>query len=146
MVLILIIFDEIYKVVIICFDQCICVGGMVEIVGFDLLLNLCCCEILEMIIIDFYFEGGDISQVIFWIGLCLVILDGILIVGVICYCNLFFNIGYGILGWIMVCGLGCYLVDLMVKKCLQISIEGLDIFCYSNFLENVKNVYLVLVY
>lgn len=35
-VLVFIIFDEIYKIVIICFDNCICVGGMVEIVGFNI--------------------------------------------------------------------------------------------------------------
>lgn len=35
-VLVLMIFDEIYKIVIMCFDKCICVGGMVEIVGFNI--------------------------------------------------------------------------------------------------------------
>lgn len=113
MVLILIIFDESYKVVVICFDDCICVGGMVEVVGFDLLLLQCCCEILELVVRDFYLKGGDLLCVQFWIGLCLVMLDGMLVIGVMLFCNLYFNIGYGMLGWIMVCGLGCYFVDLM---------------------------------
>lgn len=131
MVFIFIILDESYKVVVICFDDCICVGGMVEVGGFDLFLLLCCCVIFEKVVCDLYLEGGDLSCVEFWIGLCLVMFDGILVIGVMFYCNLFFNIGYGIFGWMMVCGFGCYFVDLMSVCQLQISIEGLDIFCYG---------------
>lgn len=48
-------------------------------------------------------------------GLCLMILDFMLIIGVICFKNLFLNIGYGILGWIMVCGLGKFISDLVMN-------------------------------
>lgn len=130
-VLVLIIFDEIYKIVIICFDQCIWVGGMVEIVGFNKVLLQQCCEILEMVVCDLFLCGGYVEQVIFWMGLWLMMLDGMLVVGCIVYKNLWFNIGYGMFGWIMVCGFGQFISDLIFGCMLVIFYDDLVVVCYS---------------
>lgn len=60
-VLVFIIFDEIYKIVVICFDDCICVGGMVEIVGYDMVLKVKCCVMLELVVNDLFFGVGDMK-------------------------------------------------------------------------------------
>lgn len=79
---------------------------MVEIVGFDKKLCVVCCEMLEMCVNDLFLGGGDMLKVMFWMGLCLMMLDGMLIVGCMLVLNLFLNIGYGMFGWMMLCGLG----------------------------------------
>lgn len=58
------------------------------------------------------------------------IFDGILIIGVIFYINFYINIGYGILGWIMVCGFVSILVDVFIYGESLFSCLGLDLFCY----------------
>lgn len=135
LVLVLMVMDEIYKVVIIWFGDCIWVGGLVEIVGYDLMLNDRCCVMLMKFVIELFGGVGDFVKVIFWIGLCLMILDGMFIVGVMLIFNLFLNIGYGMLGWIMLVGLGCLLLDLILGCGLDIEFEDLGYVCY---LKGVK--------
>lgn len=51
--------DEIYKVVLICFFDWICVVGMVELVGFDLVILEVCKVMIEMVVCDLFLYGGD---------------------------------------------------------------------------------------
>lgn len=103
--------DEYYKVVIICMGNYICVVGMVEIGSWDMWVILCDCVIVLKLLKNFYLQGVDLVKVEYWVGLCFMILDGVLFIGVICYVNLWFNVGYGFNGWIMVCGFLVIIVD-----------------------------------
>lgn len=125
-----IILDEIYKVVVMCFDDCICVGGMVQIVGYDKCFDLGKCKMLEFVVNDLFLGVGDVLCVLFWIGLCLMMLDGMFIVGQMFVCGLWFNMGYGMLGWIMVCGLGKLLLDLVFGCLFVICLDDLLVYCY----------------
>lgn len=58
-------------------------------------------------------------------------LDGMLVVGCICFKNLWLNIGYGMFGWMMVCGFGQLLSDLFFGCTLVILYEDLSVVCYS---------------
>jgi D-amino-acid dehydrogenase len=126
------ILDETYKVAITRFDSRIRVGGMAEIAGHDLTLNLRRRETLEMIAGDLFPRGGDLRQADFWAGLRPTTPDGTPIVGATRYRNLFLNTGHGTLGWTMACGSGRLLADLMGSRRPQISPDGLDISRYDS--------------
>ncbi len=126
------ILDETYKVAITRFDQRIRVGGMAEVMGFDLSLPPRRRKTLEKVVNDLYPQGGDLSRAEFWTGLRPATPDGTPVVGGTRYGNLFLNTGHGTLGWTMACGSGRYLADVMASRTPQISGEGLDISRYHS--------------
>ncbi len=125
------ILDETYKIAITRFDDRIRVGGMAEVMGYDLSLDPRRKETLEFVTKDLYPEGGDMSNVEFWTGLRPATPDGTPILGGTKIKNLFLNIGHGTLGWTMAAGCGRYLSDLMAGDTPEISTEGLDISRYE---------------
>lgn len=125
------ILDETYKIAITRFDDRIRVGGMAEVMGYDLSLDPRRKETLEFVTNDLYPEGGDMSDVEFWTGLRPATPDGTPILGRTKLDNLFLNIGHGTLGWTMAAGCGRYLSDLMAGDTPEISTEGLDISRYE---------------
>ena len=126
------ILDETYKVAITRFDQRIRVGGMAEVMGFDLSLPPRRRRTLEKVVNDLYPQGGDLARAEFWTGLRPATPDGTPVVGTTRYGNLFLNTGHGTLGWTMACGSGRYLADVMAARTPQISGEGLDISRYHS--------------
>ena len=126
------ILDETYKVAITRFDQRIRVGGMAEVMGFDLSLPPRRRGTLEKVVNDLYPQGGDLSRAEFWTGLRPATPDGTPVVGATRYGNLFLNTGHGTLGWTMACGSGRYLADVIAARTPQISGEGLDISRYRS--------------
>ena len=126
------ILDETYKVAITRFDQRIRVGGMAEVMGFDLSLPPRRRRTLEKVVNDLYPQGGDLARAEFWTGLRPATPDGTPVVGATRYGNLFLNTGHGTLGWTMACGSGRYLADVMASRAPQISGEGLDISRYHS--------------
>lgn len=125
------ILDETYKIAITRFDERIRVGGMAEVMGYDLSLDPRRRETLEFVTKDLYPEGGDIPEGIFWTGLRPATPDGTPILGRAKYDNLFLNIGHGTLGWTMAAGCGRYVSDLIAGETPEISTEGLDITRYK---------------
>lgn len=122
--------DETYKVAITRFDQRIRVGGMAEIIGYDLRLNLKRRRTLEKVVNSLYPEAGVSGQAEFWAGLRPATPDSTPILGKTAYRNLFLNTGHGTLGWTMACGSAHYLADLIANKRPAISTAGLDISRY----------------
>ena len=118
--------DETYKIAITRFDQRIRVGGMAELSGFNLGLNLDRRATLEMVTHDL-FPGGDLKQAAFWTGLRPMTPDSTPIIGATQYPNLFINTGHGTLGWTMACGSGKLISDLMMGRNTEISTEGLSL-------------------
>ena len=116
--------DETYKIAITRFDQRIRVGGMAELAGFDLRLNLRRRATLEMVVSDL-FPGGDLAQAEFWTGLRPMTPDGTPIIGGTRIPNLFVNTGHGTLGWTMAAGSAQLLADLMTGRRPAIRTEGL---------------------
>ncbi len=122
--------DETYKVAVTRFDQRIRVGGMAELCGFDLSLNLKRRATLEKVVSEL-FPGGDLKQASFWTGLRPMTPDSTPIVGATSLPNLFLNTGHGTLGWTMACGSGKLIADLMTGQRPEISTEGLAISRYQ---------------
>ena len=125
------ILDETYKVAITRLDDRIRVGGMAEIAGHDLSLNLRRRETLEMVTTSLYPQGCDPVRGEFWTGLRPATPDGTPIIGATRFANLFLNTGHGTLGWTMACGSGRLLADLMARRRPQINPNGLDITRYG---------------
>lgn len=119
--------DETYKVAITRFDQRIRVGGMAEVVGYDLSLNPRRRKTLEKVVRSLYPDGGDLPNAEFWTGLRPATPDGPPVIGGTRWRNLFLNTGHGTLGWTMAAGSARYLSDLMTGRTPQIDSEGLDI-------------------
>lgn len=124
--------DETYKIAVTRFDQRIRVGGMAEVVGFNLDIVRRRCETLKMVVQDLYGGGGDISKATFWTGLRPMTPDGTPIVGPTAYSNLFLNTGHGTLGWTMACGSGQLLADIMSGDKPAIRADDLAVSRYLN--------------
>ncbi|KER04680.1 D-amino acid dehydrogenase small subunit [Photorhabdus temperata subsp. temperata Meg1] len=124
--------DETYKIAITRFDNRIRVGGMAEVVGFNLNVLKARCETLKMVVQDLYPGGGDIAQANFWTGLRPMTPDGTPIVGPTDYNNLYLNTGHGTLGWTMACGSSQLLADLISGKKTSIASDDLSVFRYVN--------------
>lgn len=122
--------DETYKIAITRFDDRIRIGGMAELVGFDLSLPAARRETLEMVATDLFPGGGALSQGQFWTGLRPMTPDSTPIVGASEYRNLFINTGHGTLGWTMACGSGQLIADLVTGYRPAIRTEGLDLSRY----------------
>ncbi|AFH92053.1 MULTISPECIES: D-amino acid dehydrogenase [Providencia] len=122
--------DETYKIAVTRFDDRIRVGGMAEVVGFNLDVLKKRCETLKMVVQDLYQGGGDISQATFWTGLRPMTPDGTPIVGPTAYSNLYLNTGHGTLGWTMACGSGKLLADLISGNKPDIASDDLSVFRY----------------
>ncbi len=123
--------DETYKIAITRFDDRIRVGGMAEIVGFDLSKPTKRRATLEMVTNDLFPGSGALEQAQFWTGLRPMTPDSTPIVGATEYRNLFTNTGHGTLGWTMACGSGQLIADLVTGYRPAIRIEGLDFSRYN---------------
>lgn len=108
--------DETYKIALTRFDDRLRVGGMAELVGFDLRLDPRRRRTLEMVAGDLFPGAADLSRANFWTGLRPMTPDGTPIVGGTRYSNLFVNTGHGTLGWTMACGSGRLLADLITGR------------------------------
>ncbi|GAB1438439.1 D-amino acid dehydrogenase [Providencia sp.] len=124
------ILDETYKIAVTRFDERIRVGGMAEVVGFNLNILKKRCETLKMVVQDLYQGGGDIEKAQFWTGLRPMTPDGTPIVGPTAYNNLYLNTGHGTLGWTMACGSGKLLADLISGNTPEIASDDLSVFRY----------------
>ncbi|MDR0218588.1 MAG: D-amino acid dehydrogenase [Enterobacteriaceae bacterium] len=122
--------DETYKIAITRFDDRIRVGGMAEVVGFNLDVRKTRCETLKMVVDDLYHKGGNIAEASFWSGLRPMTPDGTPIVGATKYPNLYLNTGHGTLGWTMACGSGKLLSDLISGKTPEIAADDLSVSRY----------------
>lgn len=125
------IMDETYKVAITRFDDRIRLGGMAELVGFDLSLNPRRRGTLEMVFGDLFPQGGDVRAADFWTGLRPMTPDGTPIIGATGYDNLWLNTGHGTLGWTMSCGSAQVLADLLAGRPTQIAADDLGLSRYG---------------
>ena len=125
--------DETYKVAITRFNTRIRVGGMAELAGFDLSLNLRRRETLEMVLNGLFPNGGDTSKGQFWTGLRPMTPDGTPIIGQASelYNNVWLNTGHGTLGWTMACGSAQVLADLLAGQKPAIQSDDLALSRYN---------------
>ena len=126
------ILDETYKVAVTRFDDRIRVGGMANLVGYDLELHDSRRETLEYVVTDLFPKGGDVNEATFWTGLRPMTPDGTPIVGPTPVKGLWLNTGHGTLGWTMSCGSGKLLADLMSNKTAAIAADDLGVSRYGN--------------
>ncbi len=119
--------DESYKVAITRLGERIRVGGMAEIVGYDLSLKANRKETLVMVANQLYPQAADYEQTELWSGLRPATPDSTPIVGAASYENLWLNTGHGTLGWTMACGSGQLLADLITDKAADIQTDDLSL-------------------
>lgn len=123
--------DETYKIALTRLGNRIRVGGMAELGGFDLRLNLRRRATLEKVTREL-FPGGDFAHAEFWTGLRPMTPDSTPLVGPTPIENLFLNAGHGTLGWNMSCGSAQLLADQMMGVPTAIRTNGLDISRYDS--------------
>lgn len=117
--------DETYKIAITRFDHRIRVGGMAEIMGYDLSLNPKRHDTLAMVAEQLFPRGADYRATQLWAGLRPATPDGTPLIGRSAVKNVFLNTGHGTLGWTMACGSGQLLADIISGQPSAISLEGL---------------------
>jgi len=122
--------DETYKIAITRFDDRIRVGGMAELVGYNLNLPIKRRETLEMVTNDVFPGSGALQQATFWTGLRPMTPDSTPIVSHSGVGNVFINTGHGTLGWTMACGSGQLMADLVTGNRPAIRTEGFDLSRY----------------
>lgn len=125
------ILDETYKVAVTRFNDRIRVGGMANLVGYDMDLHDSRRETLEHVVTDLFPHGGDVRQASFWTGLRPMTPDGTPIVGPTAIPGLWLNTGHGTLGWTMSCGSGQLLADLISSKTPAIAADDLGVRRYG---------------
>lgn len=124
------ILDETYKTAVTRFDQRIRVGGMAELVGFNLSLSRRREATLKMIVENLFPGAADLSHAQAWSGLRPMTPDGTPIVGHTQFNNLYLNTGHGTLGWTMACGSGRLLADLLSARQPDIAYQDLALSRY----------------
>lgn len=122
--------DEFLKMVIICMGDVVWVVGIVELGDDCLQLCVVCLYILCQVMCDWFLLVGDFDDVQFWVGCCFMMFDGLFLLGFMLVCNLFLNLGYGLIGWVMLLGFGCVVVDFIMGILLVIDFDGLILVCY----------------
>lgn len=122
--------DESYKVAVTRFDERIRVGGMAEIVGYDMRLNPRRQATLEMVVDDLFPGGRKPGQVEFWTGLRPKTPDSTPIIGDTPIKGLYLNTGHGTLGWTMACGSGRLLADIISGRAPDIRCKDLSVYRY----------------
>lgn len=126
------ILDEHYKVAITRFEQRVRVGGMAEIMGYDVSLNERRKETLALVANQLYPNAAKYNQAEFWSGLRPATPDSTPIVGASPYANLWLNTGHGTLGWTMACGSGRVLADLISAVEPEIKTQDLSLNRYCS--------------
>ena len=123
--------DETYKVAITRFNERIRVGGMAELSGYQLRLNLKRRETLELVVQDLFPHGGDVRQATFWSGLRPMTPDSTPIIGASAWENLTLNTGHGTLGWTMSLGSGKLAADMVSQTPTEIRSDDLGLCRYG---------------
>jgi Glycine/D-amino acid oxidases (deaminating) len=122
--------DETYKVAVTRFNDRIRVGGMAEIVGYDLTLNPARQATLELVLDDLFPGARHEGDLSFWTGLRPKTPDSTPIIGATPIKHLFTNTGHGTLGWTMSCGSGRLLADIISGHTPDIRYSDLSVFRY----------------
>ncbi len=122
--------DESYKVALTRFDDRIRVGGMAEVVGYDLRLDPRRQATLEMVVDDVFPGARQPGQLEFWAGLRPKTPDSTPIIGATPIKGLYLNTGHGTLGWTMSCGSGRLLADIISGRTPDIQHQDLSVYRY----------------
>jgi D-amino-acid dehydrogenase len=122
--------DETYKIALTRLGDRIRVGGMAELSGFDLRLDLRRRATLEIVTREL-FPGGDLPQAQFWTGLRPMTPDSTPVIGATRWDGLFLNTGHGTLGWTMACGSARVVADLVTDRRADIRTDDLSLQRYG---------------
>lgn len=124
--------DETLKIAVTRFDDRIRIGGMAQVVGYDLRLDPSKRATLEYCLSGLFPDAGDVSRATFWTGLRPMTPDSTPVVGATPTRGLWLNTGHGTLGWTMACGSGQLISDLISNKPAAIRSDDLSIARYRD--------------
>jgi D-amino-acid dehydrogenase len=124
--------DETLKIAVTRFNDRIRVGGMAQVVGYDLRLDPSKRATLEYCLEGLFPGAGDIGAAKFWTGLRPMTPDSTPVVGATPVRGLWLSTGHGTLGWTMACGSGQLIADLVSGKPGAIRSDDLSIARYRD--------------
>lgn len=102
-------------------------AGTAEFVGYDTTMNEARARFIRDKALELFPGCADPDAAEYWAGLRPSTPDGVPVIGVTPYANLYLNTGHGTLGWTMACGAGQVVADVVSGVTLAISLDGLGI-------------------
>ena len=103
------------------------VAGKAEVLGYDTAINERRAQGMLDAAMNRFPGSGDPSKATFWTGLRPMTPDGMPVLGLTHYDNLFLNTGHGTYGWTMACGSAKILADIISSKQPEIDIEAFSL-------------------
>jgi D-amino-acid dehydrogenase len=123
--------DETFKVAITRMGNRLRIAGTAEVGTAGMKLRDGALRTLIKVAGDWFPRAAAYARAQFWVGARPMLPDGPPVLGVSPIANLYLNTGHGSTGWVMACGSGKVLADLLSGAQPEIDLEGLTIDRYS---------------
>lgn len=123
--------DEAYKVAITRMGKRLRIAGTAELGTQGLQLRDGALRTLVKVAHDWFPYAAKYHQATFWVGARPMLPDGPPVLGATPLSNLFLNLGHGSSGWVMACGSGRVLADVIGGRPPEIDLEGLTLARYA---------------
>ncbi len=123
--------DETYKVAITRMGNRLRIAGTAEIGTREMKLRENALATLMKVATDWFPGAANYRQAQYWVGARPMLPDGPPVLGASALPNLFLNTGHGSTGWVMACGSGKVLADVVAGRAPEIDLDGLTIDRYE---------------
>ena len=123
--------DETYKVAITRMGNRLRIAGTAEIGTSQMKLRDNALATLIKVATDWFPGAAAYRQAQYWVGARPMLPDGPPVLGASALSNLFLNTGHGSTGWVMACGSGKVLADVIAGRAPEIDLDGLTIDRYE---------------
>lgn len=122
--------DESYKVAITRMGKRLRIAGTAEVGTRGAALRDSAVRTLVKVAHDWFPYAAKYHQASFWVGARPMLPDGPPVIGATSIPNLFLNTGHGSSGWVMACGSGRIVTDVISGRAADIDLEGLTVARY----------------
>jgi D-amino-acid dehydrogenase len=123
--------DETYKVAITRMGNRLRIAGTAEVGTSGMKLRESALSTLMKVATDWFPGAASYRKAQFWVGARPMLPDGPPVLGPSPLPNLFLNTGHGSTGWVMACGSGKVLADVIAGRTPEIDLDGLTIDRYD---------------
>jgi D-amino-acid dehydrogenase len=123
--------DETYKVAITRMGNRLRIAGTAELGTRGMKLRDSALRTLTKVAADWFPRAAAYARAQFWIGARPMLPDGPPVLGATPIANLYLNTGHGSTGWVMACGSGKVVADVMRGAAPEIDLDGLTIDRYT---------------
>jgi D-amino-acid dehydrogenase len=123
--------DETYKVAVTRLGKRLRIAGTAELGTADMKLRDRPLRTLLKVARDWYPGAAPYAKAQFWVGARPMLPDGPPLLGRTPVARLFLNVGHGSTGWVMACGSGRVLADIVTGRTPEIDLQGLTLDRYA---------------